>query len=113
MVDQAEYTVSYEEATHTVILSGMLRLDGVQQYQPIAQLLSDVIAQQPPSITLDVSNLGYLNSSGITTLSRFVLQLRKTDNIDLIIKASSQQPWQKRSLPNLLRLMPKATLELQ
>jgi hypothetical protein len=90
----------------------MLRLDGVQGYEAIAKLLDDVANQDLPSVTLDLQYLEYLNSSGITTLSRFILALRRHGKTNLVIKASSQMPWQGRSMKNLVRLMPEIQLEM-
>ncbi len=106
-----DYSCTYEPTTQTLVLAGMLRLDGTKGYAPIAEFLDAVAAQRPPSLTLDVQRLEYLNSSGIATLARFVLGLHRQGDTRLLIKASQQMPWQERSMKNLVRLMPSAQLE--
>ncbi len=106
-----EYICTYEPTTQTIVLAGMLRLDGVSGYAPIAEFLDTVAAQRPTLLTLDIQRLEYLNSSGIATLARFVLGLHRQGDTHLVIKASQQMPWQERSMKNLIRLMPDAQLE--
>jgi hypothetical protein len=107
------YRVRYEEETATVIFQGSLRLNGMQEYAPIIQLLDDVIESGVTAITLDLQQLNFLNSSGINVLSKFVIKVRQKKNIQLTIKASKTIPWQGKSLKNLQRLLPGLTLEVQ
>ena len=107
------YSVRYEEETATVIFQGSLRLNGMQEYAPIIQLLDDVIESGVTAITLDLQQLNFLNSSGINVLSKFVIKVRQKKNIQLTTKASKTIPWQGKSLKNLQRLLPSLTLEVQ
>ncbi|MCS6814130.1 MAG: hypothetical protein NZ772_11290 [Cyanobacteria bacterium] len=106
-----EHQCTYDSATQTIVLAGMLRLDGLKAYEPIVEFLENVVSRAPDHLTLDIRELEYLNSSGIAVLSRFVLGLHRQGNIQLTVKASSQVTWQARSVRNLLRLMPDAELE--
>ncbi len=106
------YSLRYEEETATVIFQGSLRLNGMQEYAPIIQLLDDVIESGVPAITLNLQQLQFLNSSGINVLSKFVIKVRQKKNIQLTIKASKTIPWQGKSLKNLQRLLPSLTLEV-
>jgi hypothetical protein len=63
-------------------------------------------------IVLDLRELEFLNSSGITMLSRFVIQARDRTGIDLQVVASEAVPWHARSLKNLQRLMPSLSIRL-
>jgi hypothetical protein len=56
----------------TVHFEGTLRL-GTAEYEPIAALLGGVLEpRKPPAITLRMTELVFLNSSGINTLYKFV-----------------------------------------
>lgn len=107
-----DYSVWYDETIATVIFQGSFRLNGMQEYAPIVQLLNDVAESGVPKITLNLQELQFLNSSGINVLSKFVIKVRQKKDINLIIKASKDIPWQGKSLKNLQRLMPSLTLEL-
>lgn len=107
------YSVRYEEETATVILQGSLRLNGMQEYAPIVQLLDDVVESGVSTITLNLQKLEFLNSSGINVLSKFAIKVRQKKNIKLIVKASKEIPWQSKSLKNLQRLLPTLSLEVE
>jgi hypothetical protein len=108
-----DYTVSYDTATATVSCQGSLRLSGMEEYAPIVQLLNNVADQEPLTITLNLQKLEFLNSSGISMLSKFVLKVRQKKNIQMLVQGSKGIPWQGKSLKNLQRLMPSLELELK
>lgn len=107
------YSVDYEPETTTVNFQGSLRLSGMPEYAPIVNLLEQVSAQQPATITLNLQGLEFLNSSGISMLSKFVIGARKKKTIQIVVKGSHGIPWQGKSLKNLQRLMPNLKLELE
>ncbi|MBX3009972.1 MAG: hypothetical protein KF832_00650 [Caldilineaceae bacterium] len=107
---QTDYQAKYDPNTATVLCSGSFRLNGAE-YDAILGMLNAAAAAGHPVLTLDVSGLQFLNSSGINTLSKFVMQMRKQPASQLIVKGSEQYPWQKKSLVNLQRLLPNLRLE--
>lgn len=106
------YLVNYDSETTTIRCEGSFRLRGASEYAPIVDLLNDVVDQEPETITLDLQALQFLNSSGINTLSKFVIKLRKQKSSKLLVKGSKQYSWQGKSLKNLQRLLPSLRLEL-
>jgi hypothetical protein len=104
-VKGTNYHVTYEPTTSTVSLQGILRLRGLHEYDPIVQLLDDVVDAKPAKITLDLRSLQFLNSSGINILFKFVIKIRDQDQSKLVVIGSKQVPWQEKSLHNLQRLM--------
>ncbi|MBN2004961.1 MAG: hypothetical protein JXA21_16500 [Anaerolineae bacterium] len=110
-IQDENYEVTYDQENTTVIFQGTLRLRGVTEYEPVAQLLSDVAAQSPETITLDLRSLHFLNSSGINILFRFVINMREQATTAVVVRGTSEIPWQTKSLKNLQRLMPSLQLE--
>lgn len=106
------YSVVYDPATATIYFQGSLRLSGMADYQPIADLLNQA-SEADRSITLDLKALNFLNSSGINMLSKFVIGMRKKKTVEVIVKGSEEVPWQEKSLQNLQRLMPDLQLKLE
>lgn len=106
------YSVTYDPETVTITCEGSFRLRGTEEYAPIVQLLNDVADENPTTITLNLEQLQFLNSSGINSLSKFVIRLRKQKSTHLIVKGSQEYPWQGKSLKNLKRLLPDLQLEL-
>jgi len=108
-----EYRVDYDDETKTISFQGSLRLSGMDEYAPIVAILENLANQHPSVITLDLLGLEFLNSSGISMLSKFVIKIRQQKEINMVVKGSKSIPWQGKSLKNLQRLMPSLTLEIQ
>jgi hypothetical protein len=108
-----DYQVHYDAATATVICRGSFRLRGTEEYAPILQVLTAAADTKPATLTLDLRLLRFLNSSGINTLSKFVLHVRQYNATQIVIKGSHHFPWQEKSLKNFQRLLPGLQLEIE
>jgi hypothetical protein len=97
---------------NTVQFKGALRLSGSDDYGPILGMLTSALGDQGKPVVVDVRELDFLNSSGITMLSRFVIEARNRSDVNLDFFASEAVPWQARSLKNLQRLMPTLNIHL-
>lgn len=107
------YQVTYDESSHNIVFDGSLCFNGSAEYASIFELLNKVAQQEPEKITLDLKELNFLNTSGISILSKFVINVRKRKNIQMIVIGAKKNPWQGKSLKNLQRLMPSLKLELE
>jgi anti-anti-sigma factor len=107
------YNVKYDQTSHNIIFDGSLRLNGTEEYASISELLDNVAQQEPEKIVLDLKELSFLNSSGIGILSKFVINVRKRQNIQMVVIGAKKNPWQEKSLKNLQRLMPTLKLEFE
>ncbi len=107
-----KYHICYDRETATVSFSGSLRLSGIEEYQPIIQLLGDVANTQREKIILNLQRLEFLNSSGISMLSKFIIEMRKKPGVQMVVQGSNSIAWQGKSLKNLQRLMPALVVEL-
>jgi hypothetical protein len=106
------FEIRLEEENSTVHFKGALRLSGTEDYAPILDMLKETLIGPPALIVLDLRELDFLNSSGITMLSRFVIEVRDRAGIDVQVLASESVPWHARSLKNLQRLMPTLSIRL-
>jgi hypothetical protein len=97
-----EYRVWSEGAE--IHYEGTMRLSGTEAYAPILDLMNGVLAVKPKTIVLDLTELEFLNSSGINLLARFTIEIRKQMDVGLTVKGSTRIPWQSKSLPNLKKL---------
>ncbi len=100
------------EEDFTVVFKGALRLSGMNDYTPILEMLKETLIHPGAPIVLDLRELDFLNSSGITMFSRFVIEARDHVGVDLHVLASEAVPWHARSLKNLQRLMPALSIRL-
>lgn len=109
-IKDAGYRVWYEAARKTVWFEGTLRLNS-GEFAPISDLLDRVVETGPDQLTLDMRSLRFLNSSGINTLYKFAISLRKRGDIQLVVKSAEDIGWQSKSLPNLKRFLPGVRIE--
>jgi hypothetical protein len=105
-----DYRVWREPDSSTIFFQGFLRLNGMDGYQPIMELLLSTV-EQSSSCRLDFCELEFLNSSGISMLSMFVVKVRQRGNVQMVLQGSDKILWQTKSLKNLQRLMPSLKLE--
>ena len=109
-IKTSEYRVWVEGAT--VFFEGTLRLSRNDAYAPIQEIMSKVLATAPTAVTLDLTGLEFLNSSGINLFAKFTIEVRKLARTGLAVRGSSRIPWQSKSLPNLKKLYPALDLAI-
>jgi anti-anti-sigma factor len=107
-----DYEIWYEPDSSTIFFQGFLRLDGMEAYKPVMDLMLEALEQTSAIFTLNLSKLEFLNSSGISMLSMFVVKVRQKGDVQMALRGSDKILWQTKSLKNLQRLMPSLTLEL-
>ncbi|EIJ41505.1 hypothetical protein BegalDRAFT_0589 [Beggiatoa alba B18LD] len=108
-----DYDITFDATTHVIICKGSLLLSGSDEYAPLLELMNQAAEQPIEELTLDVRGLEFLNSSGINTMTKFVINVRNKKNLQLAVIGYEQVPWQVRLLKNLQRLMPTLTLQLE
>jgi hypothetical protein len=106
------FEVELQDGNSTAVFRGALRLSGTEDYAPILELLKGTLADIAKPIVLDLRELDFLNSSGITMFSRFVIEARDQPGVNLQFLASESIHWHARSLKNLQRLMPALVIQL-
>ncbi len=106
------FEIRMEEDNSIVFFKGSLRLSGTADYAPILEMLKETLIHPVSPIVLDLRELEFLNSSGITMFSRFVIAARDCSGVNLHFLASESIPWHARSLKNLQRLMPSLDIRL-
>ncbi len=98
---------------HTVKLRGTFRLQGKDHYMEIMGLLEDAIKLADGTLTIDMTDLNFLNSSGISSLSIFIIQAREAGHKKIRIIGSSRHSWQAKSLKNFQKLWRSIEIEVR
>ncbi|OQX21837.1 MAG: hypothetical protein BWK80_32110 [Desulfobacteraceae bacterium IS3] len=103
-----KFRIAYSVESATVTCAGMLDMRGKEGYKETIELFDKVVAQTDSgkNITLNVKELEFLNSSGITAIGCFIIKLRDKGGIRLLIRCSNNYSWQARSMTGLEKLMP-------
>jgi anti-anti-sigma factor len=113
VIKDEDYIIEYFSESETVKFKGILSLSGPIDYEPIAELLEDAVTHKPPKLILDLKELEFLNSAGISMLSKFIIKMRKEVNVQIIVMGSKDILWQGKSLKNLQRFLPRLILEIE
>lgn len=108
-IQTEEYRARYQPSNGELVIEGMIRLRG-EAFGPLSRLLRQVEQESPPLLRLDIRHLRTLNSSGITLLARFMLNLHRASRTQAILLGSRQISWQGKSIANFQRLMPDLRL---
>ncbi len=112
-VQETEAVVRFDAATATVSFVGALRLANVRAYDHISKLLSTAAAAVTGPLLLDFRELRFLNSSGITAISLFVVGSRKAGTPKLALLGSRAIAWQHKSLANFQMLWKDIDLKIE
>ena len=109
-IESENYQVNSQQGE--IMIKGILRLNGLDEYQPIVDILEEQLFSSD-KLTLNLKELKFLNSSGIAMLSKFVINVRKSESKKLTIIGSKNELWQGKSLINLKRLFPALELIIE
>ena len=110
-----EYSLEYNDGNQSINFVGTIRLQSTTEYEPIMNLLQKAHDETETggTLQLDFRQLRFLNSSGINTISRFVISSRKQNKVNLYVLGNQDIYWQMKSLTNLQKLWPKVQIEIQ
>ena len=111
-IQENGYILSFDRENQTIVYKGISRLPTLSQYEKIKIFLLEAASRTTDKLILDLRGLRFLNSSGITTLSMFVIQLREDRRIRLSIRASGNISWQAHSIHNLKKLWNEIDIEV-
>ena len=107
MSDDFEITLEPDSSGATLV--GVMRLTSPSAYRPVFQPITDAIGLKPPSFRLNLVGLTFMNSSGVTALSRLVMAARQAD-VGLVCVVDDAVSWQRKTLSSLQRLYPRLEL---
>ena len=111
-INKVNYRIHYDRIQEIISMKGSIRIHEQEDYREISDLL--LLAQKEckkENITLDLTNLEFLNSLGITLISMFIINIRKDDKFKIKILGSKSIYWQSKSLHNFKQLWEEVIIE--
>lgn len=103
-LNAGDATIIYTESESLIVFEGSMRLPSMKEYGVISDFLNEAADTSAEHLTLDFKSLEYLNSSGITTLSLFVLNCKQEENPQITVLGNHSIPWQQKSISNFKKL---------
>ena len=94
---EKNYSIEFISDLNKVIFVGNLRLQSIEKYNEIMELIIEKTKDSSIPFTLDLTNLNFINSSGIASLGILFIELRKF-NKKIKIIASKYVNWHVGSL---------------
>ena len=95
---------------NAVSVSGSMRLPSPLSYDQPFSLIKKSLEECTDTLTVNLTALEYLNSSGLTSLARIIIQARK-DNKKIKLIINNSIPWQQKSLLSFKELWEKLDIE--
>lgn len=103
-VKTEEYSAYFNREDKTVVMTGSMRLQNLAAYEEIKKVLKEGIEGTDGQLTIDIQNLNFMNSSGVTTLSLFLIDARNKKFTPVRILGSAKISWQMKSVMNFKKL---------
>ncbi len=99
-----ESTITFEETESLLVFEGSMRLANMKEYDVVTDFLKESSETSPQNLTMDLRSLKFLNSSGITTLSLFILTCKKNNQPQITVLKNDNISWQQKSVTNFKKL---------
>jgi len=111
-IKEENYSIIWEKENQTITFDGTIRLQDLNAYKPIKDLLILAENETNQKMIMNLKSLKFLNSSGITTISMFIINARKAKKIQLTIIGSKEVSWQGKTLANFKKIWKDVELEI-
>jgi hypothetical protein len=108
--ERPDYAIEPGSSPGSWILKGVLRLESPEAYAKAFRPVVDALAATR-TISLDLSRVVFLNSSGIRGLADVLLAAR-AKGVQVTLYGSAGVPWQKKLATSLAGLFPEIEMRL-
>ena len=109
LTETGDFTIDYNG--HEATLRGVLRLPSPTSYDAPFDVLHQAVTSTDDPFVVDISDVRFMNSSGITAMSRLVL-LARSEHKSLVLRGAKSVAWQRKTLRSLGRLYDGLRIEL-
>jgi len=109
-IETESYTLSYVDEDNKIVIKGNLRLQSLKKYEEIMSFITEKAIHNEKQLLMDLSELTILNSSGIASLSLFLIKMRDSGE-KLKIIANKYIHWQALSIEDFRDINPNLEIE--
>jgi hypothetical protein len=109
-IEGDNFKIWYKKEDQIIYFEGSLRLWDPSEYSEIRKFMLNIHDLGMDSLTLDLSNLEFLNSSGISMLCKFVFEIKKSNRLSITLIGKNEIMWQQKSLHNIKKLWDRIEL---
>ena len=94
--------IYFDDTNNNLFFIGVLRSNDFEEFEKIKNFILDTYDLETSELILNFSKLEFMNSAGISTLCRFVLEAKEmTDPKPIKIIGNKEILWQVKSFENL------------
>lgn len=105
LFEREQHSVECPDGSDVAVMRGVMRLPSPAAYEALFAPVRTLIETGRAS-TVDVSEVAFMNSSGIRALASLVL-LAKERATPLTMRANDGVPWQKKTMLSLRAISPE------
>lgn len=111
-LNAGDSTITFNESESLLTFEGSMRLANMKEYDVVTQFLKESSDSSIELLTLDLQPLQFLNSSGITTLSLFILNCKKKGKPRITVLGNESISWQQKSIANFKKLWNEVEIKI-
>ncbi|OHD22221.1 MAG: hypothetical protein A2Y38_18320 [Spirochaetes bacterium GWB1_59_5] len=110
-IDEESFQVVYDLETKTVSFFGSLRMNELAEFDKIKKFMKEAYELDDLQLMFDFKKLEFMNSAGISTLCKFIFDIKDlTPYKPVIIVGNANILWQRKSFENLKKIWDKLTI---
>ncbi|MGH7617524.1 MAG: STAS domain-containing protein [Gemmatimonadaceae bacterium] len=111
MFERERYSVECPDGSDVAVMRGVMRLASPAAYEAVFAPVQRRLSTGQAS-TIDLTDVSFMNSSGIRALATLVLLANDT-GAALTIVASGKIPWQKKTVASFRLISPALIVDLR
>lgn len=104
-LDGENFHIIFDSTTRILSFFGSLRMNDMAEFEKIKKFLREAYDLDNPEILLDFTNLEFMNSAGISTLCKFIFDIKDLSPPKAVtIMGNAAILWQQKSFANLKKI---------
>lgn len=104
-IEDQHFQIRYDRNSLTMAFTGSLRMNSLEEFERIRKFMGEAYDLDGGELILDFKSLEFMNSAGISTLCRFIYDIKEGGGAKaLTVLGNEEVLWQKKSFENLKKI---------